>query len=148
LTGSIPAGLFAGISGPPAEGMFHSTFYNCTGLTGSIPSGLFAGISGSPATQMFYSTFYGCSGLNGYISPDPNNPSVTIDLFGNISDGTANNMFYGTFYGCSNLQGPSAKSNGQYLYNKFSTTNGNYIGRCYTGATGLSDYASIPAAWK
>ncbi|MBQ2844565.1 MAG: hypothetical protein IJE79_00935, partial [Alphaproteobacteria bacterium] len=48
MTGSIPDGLFAGISGAPASNMFFGTFYGCSGLT-SIPENLFAGISGAPA---------------------------------------------------------------------------------------------------
>jgi hypothetical protein len=46
------------------------------------------------------------------------------------------------------LTGPSATSNGQYLYEIFSITDSFQSSGCYSGATGLSDYASIPAAWK
>ncbi|MFQ6744949.1 MAG: hypothetical protein ACLRFN_03175, partial [Alphaproteobacteria bacterium] len=92
---SIPAGLFAGISGAPADSMFSSTFSDCRNLT-TIPNGLFAGISGAPASNMFARTFSGCSGLTGAI-PD--------GLFGNLTGAPASNMFYGTFFRCSGLTG-------------------------------------------
>ncbi len=96
LTGSIPAELFAGISGAPADEMFYSTFYGCSGLTGSIPADLFAGIKGAPADHMFYYTFGNCSNLTG---------SIPADLFAGIKGVPARNMFSGTFSGCSNLSG-------------------------------------------
>ena len=96
LTGNIPAELFSGIYGAPAERMFHSTFDGCSGLTGSIPEKLFAGVSGAPAEWMFASTFRGCSGLTG---------SIPENLFAGVSGTPARSMFYYTFDGCSNLSG-------------------------------------------
>ena len=138
---SIPAGLFAGITGAPAEYMFNSTFSGCSGLTGEIPADLFAGISGAPASGMFLSTFFGCSGLTG---------EIPLGLFGNFTSNTPKtDMFRSTFNGCSKLTGPSARQpDGTYLYDYFTTASGNRVSGMYRGATGLSDYSSIPAAWK
>ena len=138
LTGSIPSGLFGNISGAPAASMFYGTFYNCSKLTGPIPSGLFGDISGAPAAYMFYYTFYNCSKLKG---------SIPVGLFGDISGAPALNMFYATFYNCSNLTGESAlmPDGTTHLYEQFPTSGGI---NCYYGATGLNDYATIPAAWK
>ena len=96
LTGNIPAELFSGIYGAPAERMFHSTFDGCSGLTGSIPENLFAGVSGAPAELMFASTFRDCSNLSG---------SIPENLFTGVSGTPAEGMFYYTFDGCSNLSG-------------------------------------------
>ena len=96
LTGEIPADLFAGISGTPANGMFSGTFNNCSGLTGSIPENLFAGISGAPAENMFSYTFSGCSGLTG---------TIPENLFAGISGTPASSMFSSTFLNCSGLTG-------------------------------------------
>ena len=96
LTGNIPAELFSGIYGAPAERMFHSTFDGCSGLTGSIPENLFAGVSGAPAEWMFASTFRGCSGLTG---------SIPENLFAGVEGEPARYMFASTFYGCSRLTG-------------------------------------------
>ena len=166
---SIPAGLFAGISGAPAEGMFASTFSGCSGLTGAIPDGLFAGISGAPASYMFSETFWGCSGLTGAIpdglfgnlsgAPAPamfystfdgcsGLTSIPENLFGNISGTAQSHMFSETFYKCTSLTGPSARINGQYLYEIWPSEDGRYVGNMYAGCTGLSDYSSISYPWK
>ena len=134
---SIPDGLFAGISGAPAREMFAFTFYNCSGLT-SIPAGLFAGISGAPAYSMFYNTFYGCSKLT----------SIPENLFGNISGKAQSNMFSNTFSYCTSLTGPSARINGQYLYEIWPSATTSQVNDMYYNATKLSDYSSIPSAWK
>ena len=137
MKGSIPSDLFAGISGAPASDMFKATFEGCSGLTGAIPDGLFGNLTGAPASRMFESTFEGCSGLT----------SIPENLFGNIS-GTANYfMFYRTFYNCTSLTGPSARINGQYLYEIWPDAAGTQVGDMYTGATGLSDYRCIPTVW-
>ena len=138
---SISKGLFAGIQGAPAIAMFAYTFYGCSGLTGKIPEGLFAGITGSPASYMFENTFYGCSGLTG---------EIPLGLFGTFTSNTPQiDMFLNTFNGCSGLTGPSARQpDGTYLYDYFNTATSSHVGNMYSGATGLSDYSSIPAAWK
>jgi hypothetical protein len=141
LTGSIPSGLFGDISGAPAGNMFSGTFYNCSNLTGSIPVGLFGDISGAPAAYMFNSTFYNCSNLT---------DSIPVGLFGDISGAPAAQMFYGTFQNCSNLTGESAlmPDGVTHLYDQFPTASGTQCDNCYFGATKLSDYATMPAAWK
>jgi hypothetical protein len=141
LTGSIPVGLFGDISGAPAANMFFYTFSGCSKLTGSIPVGLFGDISGAPAIYMFGNTFNGCTGLTG---------SIPVGLFGAISGAPAAGMFNGTFQNCSNLTGESAlmPDGTTRLYQQFPTASGTQCDDCYLGATKLSDYATIPAAWK
>ena len=138
MRGSIPSDLFAGISGAPASYMFEGTFAYCRSLTGAIPAGLFAGISGAPASYMFQNTFYGCSKLT----------SIPENLFGNISGTAQSNMFRQTFYNCTSLTGPSARINGQYLYEIWPDATSTQVGDMYYNATGLSDYSSIPSVWK
>ena len=137
LTGAIPDGLFGNLSGAPAAAMFHETFSGCSKLT-SIPENLFAGISGAPASYMFYYTFSNCSGLI----------SIPENLFGNISGTAQSYMFYGTFDGCTSLTGPSARINGQYLYEIWPDATSSQVGYMYYNATGLSDYATMPTVWK
>jgi hypothetical protein len=172
LTGTIPAGLFSGITGAPASGLFTGTFSGCTGLTGSIPSSLFAGISGAPASQMYNNTFSGCTGLTGSIpaglfgaiSGTPasymyNNTfsgctgltgSIPVGLFGNLSGPAQNYMFYITFNGCTGLTGQSAlmPDGVTHLYEQWPSATTTQVGYMYTNATGLADYATIPANWK
>ena len=114
--------------------LFRSTFaggYNVT-MSGGFD------FEGTPADNMFRATFYECSNLSG---------SIPSGLFGDISGAPAAYMFYYTFYNCSNLTGESAlmPDGTTHLYEQFPTGNGIY---CYYGATGLDDYATIPAAWK
>ena len=137
MTGSIPANLFAGISGAPTSNMFEFTFYGCSGLTGAIPDGLFGNLTGAPASSMFYNTFYGCSGLT----------SIPENLFGNISGTAQTYMFYQTFSNCTSLTGPSARINGQYLYEIWPNQTQLQVGGMYKNATGLSDYPYIPVEW-
>ncbi len=171
LTGSIPENLFAGISGAPASYMFNDTFYNCAGLTGTIPENLFGNISGTPADYMFYRTFSGCSGLTGSIPENlfgniSGKPAtgmfsgtfqncsgltgeIPLGLFGNLTNSPQSNMFRQTFYNCSGLTGPSAKMpDGTYLYDFFTGATSSHVDDMYYGATGLSDYSSIPSVWK
>ena len=137
MKGTIPENLFAGISGAPASYMFSDTFMGCVGLT-SIPENLFAGISGAPASYMFAYTFNGCSKLT----------SIPENLFGNISGTAQSSMFSRTFSDCTSLTGPSARINGQYLYEIWPDATSSQVGDMYQNATGLSDYSSIPSAWK
>ena len=117
---------------------FNGTFQNAYNMKGSIPSDLFAGISGAPASDMFNSTFSGCSKLT----------SIPENLFGNISGTAQSYMFYNTFYNCTSLTGPSARINGQYLYEIWPDATSSQVSDMYYNATGLSDYSSIPSAWK
>ena len=170
LTGSIPENLFAGISGTPASYMFNGTFYGCSNLSGSIPENLFAGISGAPASYMFYNTFNGCSGLTGIGGPlfagitgapasymfystfegcSNLSGEIPLGLFGNLTNIPQRQMFYQTFYNCSGLTGPSARMpDGTYLYDFFTGATDVEVEAMYNGATGLSDYSSIPSPWK
>jgi len=140
LTGPIPSGLFGAISGAPAPYMFTGTFQACPNLTGPIPSGLFGAISGAPTVHMFRATFYGCSKLT----------SIPAGLFGDISGAPASSMFESTFSGCSSLTGESAlmPDGTTHLYQQFPTASGYQCDGCYLSATGLNDYATMPAAWK
>jgi hypothetical protein len=90
---------------------------------------------------MFANTFYGCSTLTG---------SIPAGLFGNLSGAPAASMFNSTFRGCSKLTGESAlmPDGTTHLYEQFPTASGTDCDNCYLGATGLSDYATMPAAWK
>jgi hypothetical protein len=99
---------------------------------------LFAGIQGPPAEYMFSWTFQYCTGLT----------SIPADLFSGIQGPPAQGMFERTFDSCTGLTGPSATSNGQYLYNLFPTATSAHVESCYYGANKLSDYSSIPSAWK
>ena len=138
LSGTIPGNLFSGISGAPVSQSFSWAFSGCTGLTGVIPGNLFSGVSGPPVSFAFTGVFSGCTGLTG----------IGDGLFNGITGSMQANMFPWTFQGCSGLTGPSAKSGGQFLYQKWPSATANEVMGCYEGATGLSDYASIPAAWK
>ena len=113
--------------------MFSDTFSN-TAIT-EIPDGLFAGISGAPAERMFSGTFENCTELQ----------SIPENLFRNISGKYPNFTFYRTFANCTSLTGPSARINGQYLYEIWPSA---YYADTYENATGLSDYGQIPDNWK
>ena len=138
LTGAIPDGLFGNLTGAPASDMFSYTFNNCRGLTGAIPAGLFGNLTGAPASNMFQHTFSGCSGLT----------SIPENLFGNISGTAQSGMFRQTFYNCTSLTGPSARINGQYLYEIWPNATSFQVDNMYYNAKGLSDYSSIPSDWK
>ena len=129
----IPADLFAGVRGAPAYSVFGYTFSN-TPIT-EIPADLFAGIQGAPADSMFSRTFNNCTQLQ----------SIPENLFAGISGPLADSMFSGTFANCSSLTGPSARTNGQYLYEIWPDVDYMWT---YRNATGLSDYAQIPDNWK
>ena len=159
---SVPANLFGELNGDGAPNMFYMTFYGCdqlqtvegplfsgtiipaasmfyktfyeSGLT-NIPENLFAGVRGAPAESMFNGTFQ-----NTQITSIPEN------LFAGISGPAAWGMFYNTFSDCTSLTGPSARINGQYLYEIWPDVS-SYMST-YEGATGLSDYAQIPNNWK
>ena len=160
---SLPAGLFAGLRGQPAQSMFSSTFNRCTGLTSSpqgifdsfsgvpvyemfnntfsnctslasIPSGLFKNINGAPAEKMFNYTFEKCTKLT----------SIPDDLFGQIEGAAAANMFSYMFSGCTGLTGDSAKINGQFLYEIWESGGTDMYANC----SKLSDYSTMPSAWK
>ena len=130
----IPADLFAGVRGAPAANMFSNTF-NDTAIT-EIPADLFAGISGAPAESMFSYTFYSCIQLQ----------SIPENLFAGISGPAADSMFGLTFGDCTSLTGPSARTNGQYLYEIWSDITSDM--NTYLGSRNLDDYDQIPDNWK
>ncbi|MBQ2844950.1 MAG: hypothetical protein IJE79_02965 [Alphaproteobacteria bacterium] len=138
IDGSLGAIFGTLSSGTQKQPRFYQTFCNATNMTGSIPSDLFAGISGAPAASMFRDTFYGCSKLT----------SIPENLFGNISGTAQSYMFYRTFYNCRSLTGPSARINGQYLYEIWPSATSSQVGDMYFSATKLSDYSTMPTVWK
>lgn len=90
LTGSIPSGLFNGISGTATQSMFGYTFAE-TGFSGTIPSSLFSGLTGA-GIWMFVDTFRNSANLT----------SIGSGLFNNITNGTVaqhKGLFQGTFEG-------------------------------------------------
>ncbi|MBQ7055634.1 MAG: PKD domain-containing protein, partial [Alphaproteobacteria bacterium] len=74
--------------------------------------------------------------------------SIPINLFEGISGTIRDYMFRSTFANCTSLTGPSARINGQYLYEIWPSATSYQVGGMYSGATGLSDYSSIPTYWK
>lgn len=125
--------------GTSQQPRFVGLFWECDNLKGSIPENLFTGIYGTPVDSMFKAIFLSCSGLTG---------SIPEDLFAGIDASLAPGVFWLTFYDCSGLTGSSAKINGKYLYEIWPDAAAGQVDGCYKGATGLSDYASIPAVWK
>ena len=72
--------------------------------------------------------------------------SIPENLFAGISGPAATDMFASTFAYCTSLTGPSARTNGQYLYEIWPDVD--YYMNTYENATGLSDYDQIPYNWK
>ena len=103
-------------------------------IFGTLPNG---------DTPSFEKTFYNASNMTG---------SIPEKLFENISGSISSDTFYGTFAGCTSLTGPSARINGQYLYEiwpdlTFTIGTAAQIGPYYQ-CTGLSDYNLMPNIWK
>lgn len=165
LAGPIPDNLFANIRGTPAEAMFMGTFAGCENLSGSIPQTLFSGISGAPAKSMFWGTFAYCENLTGSLpalfshingAPAPSMYKQTFDsctnltgeiprnLFGTLNGDAMQGMFEYTFMNDANLTGTSL----QTLHDRWPGATELHVGDMYHGATGLSDYETIPNAWK
>ena len=135
---AIPPDLFAGLRGAFIPWMFYATFQNCTNLQGIIPGTLFSGLSGAPLPYIFGLTFHNASGLTG----------IGEGLFDGLNGPEAVGMFAATFQGTTGLTGPSARSGGQFIYEKWPGVNVDVGPLCYAGATGLSDFANIPSNWK
>ena len=139
LTGEIPANLFAGVKGAPADTMFKYTFGECHSLGGKIPDGLFAGISGAAAPNMYSYTFVGV----------PLVGEIPLGFLGDLSGEPVRGMFFATFHHVYNLTGASARNpDGTPLYKVFPTASTSDVDYMYSSSPGLSDYADIPAAWK
>ena len=115
----IPADLFDGISGAPAELMFAGTFMG-TQIT-EVPAYIFGTLNGDGAMSMFNGTFSNCVNLttiegplfSGTITPAESMFSITFEstdissvpenLFGELNGDGAASMFSGTFRKCQNL---------------------------------------------
>lgn len=135
LLTEIPEGLFRANTSVTS---FSGTFSNCTSL-GSIPEKLF--IHNEKVTS-FTSVFNECTGLK----------SIPAGLF----DGNLNvTNFSKAFLNCTLLSGESpytlVEGNKIHLYERTAALGfkvpSTYT-NCFTGCTGLSDYESIPSAWK
>lgn len=95
---TIPSKFFGIFDGPPATGMFMSTFLNTfSNLVGEIPADLFDGIVGPPAPYMFQNTFADAYGLT----------KIPEGLFAGISGPPAEKMFWQTFHGIKTAQIPA-----------------------------------------
>ena len=116
------------------EYLFDYTFFE-GGLT-SIPEDMFGGLT-QIKEGMFQRTFSNCSDLT----------EIPEHLFdGIIPDWSyKTDMFNRTFYNCTSLTGPSARINGQYLYDIWPNA---YNQGTYYNDTGLDDYDAIPSDWK
>lgn len=131
----IPELLFSTISAP-SQGLFERTFMGCASLT-NIPKNLFSNISGELSQRIFNGTFSGCSSLT----------EIPDGLFDNFTapETYQHLMFDSTFADCTSLRGNSAKMNGKYLYDIWTS----YVGsNTYRNCTGLDDYNNIPDDWK
>lgn len=137
---SIPAELFAGITGKVKASMFSSSFVD-TALS-EIPSGLFSGITGfAPDAEYAFSETFAGTPIT----------SIPPDLFAGIEitdTALPDNFFEFMFSECTNLTGPSARINGKYLYEIWPDATRNQVNSMYYGATGLDDYDNIPSNWK
>lgn len=133
----IPANLFITIKNP-ANDLFYGTFANNIKLK-TIPDNLFSGLTDF-APGIFCGTFNNVSKLQ----------SIPENLFNPaLKNATPQDKSLDrTFYICRNLTGDSAKIDGEYLYDIWPNATTAQVSRMYQGATGLSDYANIPAAWK
>ncbi len=118
--------------------MFHGTFYGCSKLRSNIPTGLFAGISGAPAQGMFSQTFYQCTKITG----------IDANVFGDLTGAAQTDMFKQTFYGNNKMYGYSPQINGQYLYEIWPNAIQAQVGGAFYKCQKLSDYRSIPSAWR
>ena len=116
---------------------FAGAFMYCDALT-TIPETLFDGITGDIDEYMFYSMFEGTERL----SEIPN--GLFDGLTGELKTGAFNYMFAD----CYRLSGNSAKINGVYLYKRWPNATTDQVGGMYMNDTGLSDWVSIPSAWK
>lgn len=137
LSGAIPETLFAGLYGDAVVAMFAGVFENCAGLT-EIPTYLFAGVT-KPNVGMFTGTFIGCTGITAI----PENLLLGLEM----PDVPPRGMFMYMFQGSRNLQGQSLRLNGDYLYDLYPDVS-DVFNEMYSDATGLTDYADIPASWK
>lgn len=131
---AIPAELFTGLTGVTN---LSGVFLGCAGIR-SVPENLFAGLMG---VTNFNSTFSGCTALE----------TVPVSVF---DDARAVTNFGKTFSGCTSLKGESPytliggvkvhlyERTGNAAFTAVKTTAG-----CFTGCSGLSDYATITGTY-
>ncbi len=128
--------------------VFEATFSGCERLE-TLPNNLFAGLRWDMLEHysggIFYWTFGNCSSLT----------EIPDNLFGDVVLNLSNGMEYAyensfaeTFSGSIGLSGASARTGGQYFYEKWPDAPESIFTGMYYGATGLSDYDNIPEAWK
>ncbi|MCR5194498.1 MAG: hypothetical protein K6B71_03175 [Alphaproteobacteria bacterium] len=99
LTGSLPSGLFDGLTGTPNPEVFDRTFSGCTKLYGALPD-TFTGMSGSIADSTFYQTFYGCTNLGKNAVNGTSTYYIPPTFFGGITpNANATNPTYQMFTG-------------------------------------------------
>ena len=139
VSGSL--GEIFGILSDGTMANFSRSFYNCNNLI-SISDNLFKDGNGQITSDNFMSTFWGCRNLM----------AIPETLLGNDSSIFTRNSsigyaFEAMFTGCDALTGPSARINGQYLYEIWPDALYNTWGP-YCNASGLSDYSTMPSAWK
>lgn len=136
---------------------FGATFYNCVGVVNPLSQTMF---SSNISASIFESCFQGCTGLTDYLQ----------DMFFNQISSVVNCSYM--FYGCSGLVGiegfqmpDSGLTNCAGMFNGcIGITGGNSprtrLGldlwlidpapdgnTCFSGCSGLENYASIPATW-
>ena len=142
---SIPAGLFAGVTGSTAN-MYRETFDRCSGIT-TIPSNLFVNATGG-AKNMFRSIFNLCTGLT----------SIPENLFSGITDAYENQFKY-AFYGDNALTGyiPPSTFGGLIANGSLSATNmwqeaftgGNTLATSCEGFEGMTQFTTgYEASWN
>lgn len=133
---NVPQGLFRN---NVKANSFGSLFYGCRSLK-QIPSGLF---DSCPDVVTFSGTFFNCSSLK----------EVPATIFDNNRKVT---IWSDTFAGCSSLtcESPYTIIEGRkvHLYERGdfpeSFTTPTTMAGCFRGATGLSDFGSIPSSWR
>jgi hypothetical protein len=145
---------------------FSYTFYYCYSLT-TIPEKLF---SNCTKVTSFYDSFRNCRSLTTipeklfYYCPDANIFGYTFGECGALKSIPAglfdNNRritdFHGTFYDCSNVtsESPYTVIDGvkYHLYERQNNpdefVNPLSFNGCFVGCSNLSDYSSMPNAWK
>lgn len=123
----IPVGLFEHC---PLLRSCDMGFQSCVNLT-SLPNDLFIN---NPNMRNFTDCFNGCTGLTAI-------PSNLFDSQPDVAT-ISQYSFARTFKGCTSLDG-----NAPTIWSKYSPANVSNKTECFTGSTGLDNYASIPAAW-
>ncbi len=130
--------------------VFEGTFSECERLE-TLPNNLFAGLRWDMLDPEYY-----CGGIFYWtFSNCPSLTEIPDNLFGDVVFNLSNAMEYAyensfaeTFSGSIGLSGASARTGGQYFYEKWPDAPESIFTGMYYGATGLSDYDNIPEAWK